>query len=763
VSYEERVLISAPFSNDARLTAEFLSKAGFQTQICPSLSDLSLKIDEGCAMILIAEDALMGEGTSVLTARLARQPSWSDIPLTIITKSGDVTEARLRVLNSLGNVSLIERPFRPGTLLSNVEVALRSRRRQYEVRDLVLEREAMVASIRDAFATFDHEWRCTFLNEQAAFLAGRPREMNFGRSLWDFFPGLGESELQGRLRNAVEAGRQFEYACLHDRLNRWLEIRIYPSARGVSLFATDITDRKQAEEALRESEERFRTMADGLPLIVWVHDAEGNQQFVNRTFCEFFGVTQEQMRDVEWKLLMHPEDAEAYISEFSRCVRELRPFHAEVRVRNSEGQWCQIESWGRPRFSSSGELLGFVGASADITERKAAEASLRRQFELTEAIANNSSQAIFMLDAEGCCTFLNPAAEQMFGFTFGEVQGQLLHDVVHHHHPDGRPFPMVECPIGQSLQKSQAVRGHEDIFIRKNGDYFPVLVAASPVFEDGKVVSTILEVMEITERKRAEDALHRAQAALQAQNEALESTVQQRTARLTEMIHELELLSYSIVHDMRAPLRAMNGYASVLLEDHGHQLGADGREYLQRIITAAVRQDQFIKDVLDYTSVLRQAPPLRAVDLDELLSEILRQYPDLNEHVSCIHVESPLGCVLGHEALLTQCLSNLLNNALKFTHPARPPRVTVRTQRGNGGTIRLSVEDNGIGIPAEDQQRVFEIFHRLHRSRDYEGTGIGLSIVRKVVERMGGKAGVESVLGEGSRFWVELLAPGIAR
>ncbi len=139
----------------------------------------------------------------------------------------------------------------------------------------------------------------------------------------------------------------------------------------------DVTDRRQAEDALRESNERFRVMADGLPFIVWVHDAEGNQEFVNRTFSEFFGVTAEEMTGDAWQDLMHPEDAPAYLEEFLRCARDQRPFRATVRVRRADGSWRAIESYGRPRISDSGEFRGFVGASVDVTERLDAEREVR--------------------------------------------------------------------------------------------------------------------------------------------------------------------------------------------------------------------------------------------------------------------------------------------------------------------------------------------------------------------------------------------------
>jgi PAS domain S-box-containing protein len=159
----------------------------------------------------------------------------------------------------------------------------------------------------------------------------------------------------------------------------WCISRILlPDSRyGVVCYFYDLSERQQWERTLRESEARFREMADGLPLIVWMHDAEGNQELVNRTFCEFFGVTKEEMTGGRWKMLMHPEDADAYVAEWNACIRDRRPFNARVRVQRADGDWRCIESWARPRFTSDGEFRGFIGTSADVTERIEAEKALR--------------------------------------------------------------------------------------------------------------------------------------------------------------------------------------------------------------------------------------------------------------------------------------------------------------------------------------------------------------------------------------------------
>lgn len=236
---------------------------------------------------------------------------------------------------------------------------------------------------------------------------------------------------------------------------------------------------------------------------------------------------------------------------------------------------------------------------------------------------------------------------------------------------------------------------------------------------------------------------------------SLESNVQDRTMELREANAQLEELVYTIAHDLRAPLRAMQGFSTVLLEQFGDRLEQEGREYAQRIMLAAEKMDAMTLDLLSYGRMARSEVSLRPVSLERVWKNALVQCERIIQDTGGkVVVEEPLPTVLAEEPILTQVCTNLLSNALKFVKAGDTPNIRVHSEIENG-SARIWVEDNGIGIPPQYTDRIFRVFERLDGAR-YHGTGIGLSIVRKGVERMGGRVGVESELGKGSRFWIDL-------
>jgi signal transduction histidine kinase len=225
---------------------------------------------------------------------------------------------------------------------------------------------------------------------------------------------------------------------------------------------------------------------------------------------------------------------------------------------------------------------------------------------------------------------------------------------------------------------------------------------------------------------------------------------------LREAIGELKGFSYSVSHDMRAPLRAMQSFAQFLVDEYGSKLDEKGVNYLHQIMRSAVRLDSLIRDVLSYTRILHNPLPMGSVDLDRLVRDIVETFPSGQPIKPEIQIKGTLPKVMGNEALLAQCVSNLLSNGVKFVAPGTTPHVEILAEAIDNSSIRVWLKDNGIGIAPENHKRIFRLFERIHPAADYGGTGIGLTIVRKATERMGAQVGFESELGKGSKFWIQL-------
>jgi len=345
------------------------------------------------------------------------------------------------------------------------------------------------------------------------------------------------------------------------------------------------------------------------------------------------------------------------------------------------------------------------------------------------------------------------AAERVFGWKASEVLGKTIEDFRWVHEED--IVKVLETSAGLRTGSNRSSFSPNRNYRKDGAVVYCEWYNSALLDESGQLCSVLSLVLDVTERKQAEAALQKAQAQLQAHASELEKTVVGRTAKLQETIGELEHFSYALTHDMRAPLRAMATFAQ-LLEDECKPLeNSTIAQHCDRIKTAAHRLDQLIRDSLNYSRAVLQELPTEPVRLGPLLRGLIDSYPNLQPEKADIRIAGDLPTVRGNHAGLTQCFSNLLGNAVKFVHSGTRPDVRVWAERREGW-VRIWIEDNGIGIPKIAQNHIFEMFHRA--TNDYEGTGIGLAIVRKVVQRIGGSVGLESDEGKGSRFWVELLA-----
>ena len=385
------------------------------------------------------------------------------------------------------------------------------------------------------------------------------------------------------------------------------------------------------------------------------------------------------------------------------------------------------------------------------TALNAAEArhrELRDQKEWFHVTLASIGDAVLATDAEGRVTFMNSEAERLTGWTMAAALGVRLAEIFNILNEQTR-CP-VEDPVARVLREKKVIGlANHTILLSKDGQEWPIEDSAAPIYDpDKNILGVVLVFHNATEMRQA-------QKALVSYSSRLEREVSERTLALQHTITELEAFSYTVSHDLRSPLRAMQGYAEAILEDCQDTIGETGKDYLKRIKSAAERLDKLIQDLLTYTRVSREKTPLLPINLDPLARDLIEQYPYLHAPAAEVVIEGKLPSVIGRESALTQILSNLLGNAVKFVPPGTLPRIRLRAEE-TSGKIRLWVEDNGIGIAPENHERIFRIFEQINKSTLYSGTGVGLAIVKRAAESIRGSVGVQSALGKGSRFWIDL-------
>ena len=351
---------------------------------------------------------------------------------------------------------------------------------------------------------------------------------------------------------------------------------------------------------------------------------------------------------------------------------------------------------------------------------------------------------------------VNPFLVGFLGYAYGDFIGKELFEI------GLLKDEAASQAAFRQLQSTGSIR-YEDLPLQTKDGRRVDVEFVSNLYQEGERQVIQCNIRDITARRKTEDAQTDAKEKRQRRTTELESIVGQRTAELRLSNAQLETFVYSIAHDLRAPLRAMQGFAQLLVQEHAASLNEQGRQYADYINAAAQTMDNLLADLLAFSQISQQKIELAPVKLETAVaSALLGCDAEIRKAEAQIENLAPWPTVMAHAATLRQVLVNLISNAVKFVVDG-PPRLRLHAEPCSNGFVRVWVEDNGIGIPAEFQERVFNVFQRLHTT-EFAGTGIGLAIVRKGVERMGGRVGVESAPRTGSKFWIDLAAaPDAAR
>ena len=659
--------------------------------------------------------------------------------------------------------------------------------------------ERVIEGTADLVFVKDRQGRYQLVNSATARILGRPKVEVLGKEDTELLPLEQAIALQKVDRAVIETGRS---QTLEEPILAAGEIRIFFTSKdpyrdaegnivGVIGVSRDITERMRAEAVQRQLLKDLSDVKFALDqaAILVMTDCRGVITDVNDQFCQISQYSRAELIGQTHRIVNSGYHPQSFFQQLWATITRGDVWQGEIKNRAKDGTSYWVDTTIVPFLDESGKPFQYLAIRFDITTRKQAEAQLRRSIQRLEVV-HQIDQAILSLEppaaiAQSALARLaevvpcQQSAVVLFNLERDELKilaGAIADDVAGTVVPlsDRLPIEMVRereplWYIPDLIDFSQPPIGFEKMLAAGHHSFLAVTLRV-----DDDLLGDLVLLAQAKDAFRAEDqeialeiasqlaiAIQQARLREQLQGYAneLEQRVAERTVALQEAIDGLETFSYSASHDLRSPLRAMQGLSQALLEDYGDRLDATGQLYAQEIAASAQQAGQLVTDLLDYGRLSRAEIITHPLNLTELVATVLRQLeaelPNLPTQVS---IDNPLPEVMGHRLTLMQVILNLLNNAVKFIPPDRQPQVHIWAEL-RAKWVRLWVEDNGIGIAPEYHERIFQAFERLHTRQTYSGTGVGLAIVRKGVERMGGRVGVESALGQGSRFWIELPAP----
>lgn len=593
--------------------------------------------------------------------------------------------------------------------------------------------------ITDAFVVLDRDWRYVYINAAAAQMGRRDRSEVVGRVIWEMYPDVIGTEIEQRYRRAAEQQQIERFEIHYAPLELWAQVTVYPSPTGLTVTAQDITARRKAELALAASEARYRLIVETAHEGIWLVDAEYRTVLANPRLAEMLGTTPDELigRPV------HEFVDERDLPELRRRIAERKagqPSAYDIRMKGPGGRtlWCFVRV--TPVMSSDGEFTGALGMLSDITERKEFEQELERHREWLAVTLSSIGDAVIATDATGRVTFMNPVAEELTGWSSGEAAGRPLSEVfriVNEHTREP-----VENPVTKVLREHRVVGlANHTALIARDGTERPIDDSGAPIRSaDDEIIGVVLVFRDNTERALAERALR------------------ESDRRKDEF---LALLA----HELRNPLAPVRSALELM------RLRESDLDTIFRARTIVERQvhhmTRLVDDLLDVSRITRGKINLRKerIDLSTVVSRAVETVaPAIEKRRQKLQISLP------HAAIeldvdptrLSQVLSNLLHNAAKFT--PEEGRIELVAER-EGSNVLICVRDNGVGIPAEALNRIFEPFLQLNPSvdRTQGGLGIGLTLVKTLVEMHGGDVAAHSDgSGRGAEFAVRLPLPKTA-
>ena len=520
-------------------------------------------------------------------------------------------------------------------------------------------------------------------------------------------------------------------------LNSWFSVSVYsPKKEFVAIIFDNITDRKRATEQNLRLATAVEQAAEG----VVITDTKAKIEYVNPAFTKLTGYSSSEALGATPRLLKSGRHDAGFYKEMWTTILSGNVWHGEIINRRKDGSLYSEEMTIAPVRDQQGKLSNFIAFKQNVTSRKQAEEQLKQQLALMKSITDKSTDSIFLTDAEGRVTFANPEAERVYGFTAGEMKGRVLHDLIHHHYPDGRPYPISECPVKRTYQSGETLRDYEDIYFRKDGSMVDVIGSTAPLEANGKWMGLVYVLRDVTQKKQE------ARAKLRSQK-----------------LEALGTIAGGIAHDFNNILSAINGNAHFAMTElaAGRPIG----DCLSEISKAGARAADLVRRILSFTSQGEQKQEVQLLQpiVEEAVKLVRATLPTLIEIRTGFAPNLPP--VKADSSQIHQIIVNLATNSAHAIGDRSglievcvdavdvcPEDISSTSKLREGRYVRLYVADDGCGIEPVVLERIFDPFFTTKPVG--QGTGLGLSVVHGIVNNHGGAISVQSNPGNGTAFHI---------